>query len=120
MHAGYLRTNCGMCNDQEQDVRDTLGCNPNMAGSSPAWQMEGRKIVSFMNCPRFFIPESVLNFYDAYKGYKNARFTLPTESRQPRKYLSMCDIYESAFNESQARRSDDDRRQTEINKMPRF
>lgn len=110
MHAGYLALSCGTCKSQPQDVQDALGCNPNMAGNQPAWQLlEDGKCVNYLNCPSFFIPDWVWSFWDVYKGYQRGRYMLPSFDAQPRKYVQACDTYESALGRFQMMKAEDDR-----------
>lgn len=118
MHAGYLKTNCGSCQDQPQDVRDALGCNPLVSANAPAWQYsEDGKVVSYFNCPSLFIPESVTNFWQAYKGYTKNRFSIPTHDAQPAKYIQACDIYEYWKGHFSYLKSEDDARQAKVNAL---
>lgn len=118
MHAGYLRTNCTNCHRQEPEVINSLGCNPTIAAESPSWSYyEGERIISYHNCPQMFIPQTVFNFYKVYKGYQRNRFSIPLESNQPHKYLSMCDAYEHSLQNFQSIKNEEAQRQQEINKL---
>jgi hypothetical protein len=120
MHAGYLSLNCGSCHKQEQDVRDALGCNPNMAGNQPAWELvEEDRCTRFMNCPSYFIPEWVWNFWDVYKGYQRSRYQMPRFDEQPRKYVKACDLYESSLGRFQMMKAEDDRVMSQMRGLKR-
>lgn len=118
MHAGYLSTSCGTCHKQEKDVRDSLGCNPEVAANQPAWILEeDEKSILYYNCPSMFIPEWVWNFWDVYKGYQKGRYRVPAYDEQPRKYIQACDIYEAAYGLFQMLKMRDDQMKAQMNKF---
>jgi len=120
MHAGYLSLNCATCPGQEQDTREALGCVPHIAANQPAWKLyEDNEVVNYMNCPRFFIPEWVLNFWDVYKGYQRNRYAVPLFQEQPRKFILACDVYEGALNRFQALKMRDDEADAQRRRLSR-
>ncbi len=74
-------------------------------------------MVSFMNCPRMFVPDTVWNFSAMHEGYRKERFALPAAGQQPKKYLEMCAVYDSEYAHYQILKADDDRRAREIGKL---
>jgi hypothetical protein len=121
MHAGYLSTNCGSCHKQEPDVRQALGCVPDIAANQPAWKLyEEERVVNYLNCPMMFIPKWVWYFWEVYRGYQRNRYSIPSFFEQPRKYAMACDAYESALGRFQIIKARDDEAQAQRKSLSRF